>query len=323
MIKETEVHSFQDCPICLESFEEDSHTITILCSHKFHYRCLSEWRDQTCPVCRYQQYPFELTFCESCDIHQDLWCCIICGFIGCGGAVPVSGHIRDHSEETNHIYSKPIIKELKSNRPKGIFDHSTNDFIHSISYSPRLGTLVAEEATNYKKDKKPKDIYDEINQLISTTLDSQRQHFQKELSKLDEELTRVQQDSAVTCSYMLTEIEEIKKDIAHMDSLIFDSKESLGNLTNSMNLLNEKLQAIRKENHRMKKVKKQKEEEIEKSRESKREELALIKKQIAETLAEIKDMKLHIDNSKKMESLSVQKGSSIMILETGSKKGKK
>jgi hypothetical protein len=58
------VHSFKDCPICLETFEEDPRIITILCSHKFHYKCLSDWRDQTCPVCRYQQYPFELTFCE-------------------------------------------------------------------------------------------------------------------------------------------------------------------------------------------------------------------------------------------------------------------
>jgi BRCA1-associated protein len=317
------VHSFKDCPICLETFEEDPRIITILCSHKFHYKCLSDWRDQTCPVCRYQQYPFELTFCESCDIHQDLWCCIICGFIGCGGVIPVSGHIRDHSNETSHIYAKPIIKELKSSRPKGIFDHSTNDFIHSISYSPAMGTIVASEPSSYKKDKKPKDVYEEINQLISSTLDSQRQHYQKELAKIDEEMGRIQQDSADTCNYMQADLDSLKLDLDHMKSLILDSQESLANLTKSMNILNEKLANIKKENQKMKKLKKQKEEEIENLRQAKRDELALIKKQISDTLVEIKDMKVHIDNKKKIEILPVQKGSSIMLLETGPKKSKK
>lgn len=322
VIKETELHSFKDCPICLETFEESSHTITILCSHKFHYKCLSEWRDQTCPVCRYQQYPFELTFCESCDIHQDLWCCIICGYIGCGGAVPVSGHIRDHAAETNHIYSKPIIKELKNSRAKGIFDHSTNDFIHSVAYNSGLG-IVASEASPSKKDKKQKDVNEEINELISATLDNQRQYYQAELAKLDDEVARVQRDSADTCKYVQSDIDALRADIAHMDDLLADSKESLASLTNTMAVLNEKLAAIKKENLRMKKAKKQKEEELAKLRENKREELAAIKKEIAESLAEIKDMKLHIDNSKKIEALPVQKGSSIMILETGLKKSKK
>ena len=73
----------------------------------------------------------------------------------------------------------------------------------------------------------------------------------------------------------------------------------------------------------MKKLKKQKEEENENQRQDKRDELALIKKQISDTLVEIKDMKVHIDNKKKIEILPVQKGSSIMLLETGPKKSKK
>lgn len=42
------------CPVCLERLDYDvSGLLTIPCQHTFHCMCLSKWRDDTCPVCRY------------------------------------------------------------------------------------------------------------------------------------------------------------------------------------------------------------------------------------------------------------------------------
>lgn len=318
------MHHFKDCPICLETFSGSDSVIVILCSHKFHYKCLREWRDQTCPVCRYQQYPFELLFCEKCDIHQDLWCCIICGFIGCGGLIPITGHIRDHAQETNHIYSKPILREVNSNRQKGIFDHSTTDFVQSLAYNSQTGSIVATEANQGdRKDKKDKDINEEINQLISSTMDSQRQFYKEEMRKLEAEFDKIKKDSTEMCNYIQAEIDGVQAELSHMTALVEEGRESFDRLEGHLQTLSDKLVNVKKENQKLKKSKKGKEEIIEERREAKRQELAQIKKQIAEKLIEIKDMKVHIENKKMIDTLPVQQGSSIMILGTGNKKTKK
>lgn len=324
VIRETEMHTFRDCPICLETFNDTDSVIVILCSHKFHYKCLREWRDQTCPICRYQQYPFELLFCEKCDIHENLWCCIICGLIGCGGLIPLSGHIRDHALEANHIYSKPILRDVNSTRQKGIFDHTTTDFVQSLTYNSQLGSIVANEANQCdKKDKKHKDVSEEINQLISSTLDSQRQFYKEEMRKLEAEFDKIKKDSTEMCNYIQAEIDSVQAELINMTSLVDDGRDSFHKLESIYHTLSEKLAALKRENQKLKKSKKGKEEVIELAREAKRQELAKIKKQIAEKLVEIKDMKVHIENKIKIDALPVQQGSSIMILGTGNKKSKK
>jgi hypothetical protein len=230
-LTEKESLSFKDCPICLDTFSESEPSIIILCSHKFHLKCLKDWSDQTCPVCRYQQFPFELTFCENCDVHQDLWCCIICGFIGCGGKLPVSGHIHEHAVATNHIYSKPIIKDLSS-RPKGIWDHSKSDYIHSIIYSTQQQSLVAvEEEPNKEKapsggkgGKKANDIDEEINKLISSQLDNQRRFYEAEVRDLEAYHTKCLKDNQTMCQYIQTEISEIEQETEALNKAIEEAK---------------------------------------------------------------------------------------------------
>lgn len=42
------------CPVCLERMDANiTGLLTIPCQHTFHCQCLSKWRDDTCPVCRY------------------------------------------------------------------------------------------------------------------------------------------------------------------------------------------------------------------------------------------------------------------------------
>lgn len=42
------------CPVCLERMDYNiTGLLTIPCQHTFHCLCLSKWKDDTCPICRY------------------------------------------------------------------------------------------------------------------------------------------------------------------------------------------------------------------------------------------------------------------------------
>lgn len=42
------------CPVCLERLDSAvSGLLTIPCQHTFHCECLSKWKDDSCPICRY------------------------------------------------------------------------------------------------------------------------------------------------------------------------------------------------------------------------------------------------------------------------------
>ena len=42
------------CPVCLERMDATvTGLLTIPCQHTFHCQCLTKWKDDTCPVCRY------------------------------------------------------------------------------------------------------------------------------------------------------------------------------------------------------------------------------------------------------------------------------
>jgi len=44
----------EQCPVCLETFEEGMTVVETPCNHKFHNNCISRWLQShsTCPVCR-------------------------------------------------------------------------------------------------------------------------------------------------------------------------------------------------------------------------------------------------------------------------------
>ncbi|CAK7902399.1 RING finger protein Etp1p [[Candida] anglica] len=42
------------CPVCLERMDSSvTGLLTIPCQHTFHCQCLTKWKDDTCPICRY------------------------------------------------------------------------------------------------------------------------------------------------------------------------------------------------------------------------------------------------------------------------------
>ena len=72
------------CPVCLERMDETTGLLTILCQHVFHCSCLSKWKDNSCPVCRYSQAGVvgrsrgvdateSEEFCDVCGTDANLW----------------------------------------------------------------------------------------------------------------------------------------------------------------------------------------------------------------------------------------------------------
>ncbi|KAI7995132.1 BRAP2 RING ZnF UBP domain-containing protein 2, partial [Camellia lanceoleosa] len=76
--------------------------LTTICNHSFHCSCISKWADSSCPVCRYCKQQPKKSICFVCQTSENLWICVICGFVGCGR---YEGHSIRHWKETQHCYS--------------------------------------------------------------------------------------------------------------------------------------------------------------------------------------------------------------------------
>ncbi|KAL8099089.1 hypothetical protein AgCh_031680 [Apium graveolens] len=122
------------CPVCLERLDQDtSGILTTICNHSFHCSCISKWTDSSCPVCRYCQQQPENSKCFICQTSENVWICVICGFVGCGRYK--EGHAIRHWKETQHCYSL----ELETQR---VWDYVGDNYVHRLIQSKTDGKLV-------------------------------------------------------------------------------------------------------------------------------------------------------------------------------------
>eukprot|EP00282_Hemiselmis_andersenii_P035909 CAMPEP_0169429814 /NCGR_PEP_ID=MMETSP1042-20121227/2064_1 /TAXON_ID=464988 /ORGANISM="Hemiselmis andersenii, Strain CCMP1180" /LENGTH=343 /DNA_ID=CAMNT_0009540083 /DNA_START=11 /DNA_END=1038 /DNA_ORIENTATION=+ len=122
------------CPVCLERLDMSvTGIMTTICNHSFHCRCLSDWPDTSCPVCRYCQQPEPDQVCSICMASNDLWMCVICGFVGCGRYI--GEHALEHYRDTGHSFSI----ELTTQR---VWDYSGDNYVHRLVASKVDGKLV-------------------------------------------------------------------------------------------------------------------------------------------------------------------------------------
>lgn len=182
------------CSICLERMDESISTVlTILCNHTFHSQCLSQWEDASCPVCRYVQTP-ELVAeqrCSECQSSEDLWICLVCGYVGCGRYV--GGHSHAHFLETEHSYTM----ELGQNR---VWDYVGDNFVHRLVQTDSSdGKLVEAEGRCHMdsckndgvtNDEKMDSIQLEYTYLLTSQLDSQRKYFEEKISRVEDSAQR-------------------------------------------------------------------------------------------------------------------------------------
>eukprot|EP00639_Heterosigma_akashiwo_P025007 CAMPEP_0194696262 /NCGR_PEP_ID=MMETSP0295-20121207/22555_1 /TAXON_ID=39354 /ORGANISM="Heterosigma akashiwo, Strain CCMP2393" /LENGTH=170 /DNA_ID=CAMNT_0039588367 /DNA_START=524 /DNA_END=1033 /DNA_ORIENTATION=+ len=94
------------CVVCLEPMEGPvPQVFTTVCNHT---DCLGRWADSPCPVCRFHPSRADAySRCAACGAGAGLWCCLLCGQIGCGKRGP-DGHARAHYEATLHCYALEV-----------------------------------------------------------------------------------------------------------------------------------------------------------------------------------------------------------------------
>ncbi|WCJ40438.1 zinc finger (C3HC4-type RING finger) family protein [Euphorbia peplus] len=189
------------CPVCLERLDQDMGGIlTTICNHSFHCSCISKWTDSSCPVCRYCQQQPEKSTCFLCQTSENLWLCVICGFVGCGRYK--EGHAIRHWKDTQHCYSL----ELETQR---VWNYVEDNYVHRLILSKTDGKLVelnshcmlandgcgsfdcvnsgtSEALLNSKVEA----IVNEYNELLATQLETQKIYFENLLEEVKDDTER-------------------------------------------------------------------------------------------------------------------------------------
>ncbi|KAH8481626.1 hypothetical protein Peur_068708 [Populus x canadensis] len=178
------------CPICLERLDPDTSGIrNTLCDHSFQCSCTSKWTHLSCQVCRLCQQQDEKPACSVCGTSENLWVCLICGFVGCGRYK--EGHAKRHWQDTQHCYSLDL-------RTQQIWDYVGDNYVHRLNQSKTDGKSIDTNSccVSFEGDcgtcgcsedsgisgalfsSKVEAIADEYNHLLATQLEAQRQHYE-------------------------------------------------------------------------------------------------------------------------------------------------
>uniref|UniRef100_A0A0N5AZM2 BRCA1-associated protein n=1 Tax=Syphacia muris TaxID=451379 RepID=A0A0N5AZM2_9BILA len=170
-----------NCAVCLERMDDD--VLTILCNHTFHAKCLEQWADTTCPVCRYNQTP-ELQSdqkCMDCGKTTDLWICLICGNIGCGRYA--EAHAYRHFKATSHIFTM----QIGAGR---VWDYAGDNYVHRLIQNSSDGKMVelqsgSGDAAEALSEEKIEAKQLEYTCLLTNQLESQRKYFEQKLREVE------------------------------------------------------------------------------------------------------------------------------------------
>jgi len=189
------------CPVCLERLDQDtSGVLTTICNHSFHCSCISKWTDSSCPVCRYCQQQPEKSICFVCQTSENLWICVICGFVGCGRYK--EGHAITHWKDTQHCYSL----ELDTQR---VWDYAGDNYVHRLIQSKTDGKLVEFNQCAHVDDgcgscncsadpgfseallnSQVETIVNEYSDLLTSQLENQKIYFETLIREVEEETER-------------------------------------------------------------------------------------------------------------------------------------
>ncbi|KAI6647610.1 BRCA1-associated protein-like [Oopsacas minuta] len=207
------------CTVCLEKLDETCNGIlTVLCNHSFHAQCLVKWEDTSCPICRCSQIPegSEDNECKECLAREDLWLCILCGFVGCGRYL--SGHAVDHFMNTGHTYSM----HLGTQR---VWDYVGDNYVHRLIMNKDDGKLVEiGRSFGLGDEEKMESLALEYTFLLTQQLDSQRKYFEERMSDLTTETqNQIKETSersaqlSTECQFLMQKLETIEKEKKSLD----------------------------------------------------------------------------------------------------------
>lgn len=195
------------CPVCLDRLDSTiSGLFTIPCQHTYHSSCLSKWKDDTCPVCRYSNKDKsklsynnrtntlindslsntannQVECCTVCHSTENLWICLICGNVGCGRYH--EKHAIGHWEQTGHCFAM----EANSQR---VWDYSADGYVHRLVQNEADGKIVElplRDESKRSNDEKIDKIGFEYSKMLIDQLESQRRHYESQMEDLYQELS--------------------------------------------------------------------------------------------------------------------------------------
>ncbi|GFQ04583.1 brca1-associated protein [Phtheirospermum japonicum] len=258
------------CPVCLERLDHDTGGIlTTICNHSFHCSCISRWTDSSCPVCRYCQQQAEKSICYVCQTLENLWMCVICGFVGCGRYG--EGHAISHWKETQHCYSL----ELETQR---VWDYSGDNYVHRLIQSKTDGKLVElnhhcsqnkdgyNDCTGYGDthlDNEVEFIMNEYNELLTSQLESQKNYFESLLLEVEDDIER---ETSKAVEKALSQNPRLLKMQAKLDKYIEENRfiDNINdNLLKNQGIWESKITEVEEREKKVSKVKDKKIEELE------------------------------------------------------------
>lgn len=248
------------CPVCLEKMDSAvTGLLTIPCQHTFHCQCLSKWRDDSCPVCRYShnltnlaslnhdrrlqnlnlrestvqdnalQVPAstneEDEICMDCQVRSNLWICLICGNVGCSRYAPEQ-HSLKHFVTTGHCFAM----EINTSR---VWDYAGDNYVHRLVTNESDGKLVElPDKGDSKETKSWGNSVDKIDavgfeysQLLISQLASQREYYQDLLDQQAAQLTssaKSRKGSVLTSNLNLDTLKEFEIKIEDLSNKITD-----------------------------------------------------------------------------------------------------
>lgn len=268
------------CPVCLERMDAVvTGLLTIACQHTFHCQCLSKWKDDTCPICRYSnnfpnqqvrrsvrrllqfslpqrslgsvsstppvRVPEETDRCMDCTSDTGLWICLVCGNIGCSRYAPEQ-HSLKHFINTGHCFAM----ELDTSR---VWDYAGDNYVHRLVTNESDGKLVElpDKHTEDKATEKSSTLglLDEVgfdySELLISQLDSQREYYELLLQEREAPKSRRGSSIPNINQSALTDLEIKLEDLSSKFNDM--SHNVIPSLKDKIAIKDEKLQKISKE----------------------------------------------------------------------------
>jgi len=215
------------CPICLEKFNvptESGYRLSILCGHYYHSVCLASCNNELCPLCRALQSPGESNKCEICEGTDNLWLCLICGFIGCwDNSTPALSHSRIHYDNSMHTYALNV-------ETKKVWDYAKEGYVHRLIQNKADGKMIEFEEVELQRQvpkgsmlklsmkknyyQKLDAVNHEYNILLMSELEKQKKYFDAKLKSYESEAVKIKEqvlsemaEKGKTTEQMIKEIE--------------------------------------------------------------------------------------------------------------------
>lgn len=274
------------CPVCLDRLDSTvSGLITAPCQHTFHSSCLSKWKDDTCPVCRYSNKTNKslgdlsslslldsanisndnldtTEKCMECGLREHIWICLICGHVGCGRYD--QQHAIRHWENTGHCFA------MEANTQR-VWDYAADGYVHRLVQNEADGKIVElplRDESKKTSDEKVEKIGFEYSKMLIAQLESQREYYENIVFKLNTDMKFCKDSLNKAYEKMNSYADNFAATEKKIDSLkhIAEKVDTLQHELDESNALNdaylEKIDILTKENEEVKDEKQELQEQV-------------------------------------------------------------